>query len=241
MFEGAKVCSFVCPYSDHLRLMITPEGITNAPRRRRFCFDNMWLKETTCREIVEHSLDKTVGFDVLTRIAVCIHYKYRFNTSKPTAINETENQGRARKNTGNLLLNQEEQHSRTTRNQSRYRQNLSSPLSNCYNEEQREVYRVEKPPERGIIDAAREWVSTRSRRISVVDEISHRRGRRKPLLNRQYHCFVSSRLPSIARTTVPISQIGEERMIIRSVQPPVGVVASLFSPETAQYFVDPKP
>nr|GME02120.1 hypothetical protein Iba_scaffold1680762CG0010 [Ipomoea batatas] len=46
--------------------------------------------------------------------------------------------------------------------------------SNCYNEEQREVYRVEQPPERGIIDAAREWVSTRSRRISVVDEISHR-------------------------------------------------------------------
>lgn len=71
MFEGAKVCSFVCPYSDHLPFMITPEGITNAPRRRRFCFDNMWLKETTCREIVEHSLDKTVGFDVLTRIAVC--------------------------------------------------------------------------------------------------------------------------------------------------------------------------
>nr|GMC71656.1 hypothetical protein Iba_chr03bCG4580 [Ipomoea batatas] len=45
-------------------------------------------------------------------------------------------------------------------------------MSNCYNEEQREVCRVEQPPERGIIDAAREWVSTRSRRISVVDGIS---------------------------------------------------------------------
>nr|GMD24123.1 protein argonaute 5 [Ipomoea batatas] len=42
--------------------------------------------------------------------------------------------------------------------------------SNCYNEEQREVCRIEQPPERGIIDAAREWVSTRSGRIFVVDE-----------------------------------------------------------------------
>nr|GMC86549.1 hypothetical protein Iba_chr04dCG11950 [Ipomoea batatas] len=42
--------------------------------------------------------------------------------------------------------------------------------SNCYNEEQRKVCRIEQPPERGIIDAAREWVSTRSGRIFVVDE-----------------------------------------------------------------------
>nr|GMD79840.1 hypothetical protein Iba_chr13dCG7820 [Ipomoea batatas] len=41
-------------------------------------------------------------------------------------------------------------------------------MSNCYNEEQREVYRVEQPPGRGIIGAAREWVSTRSGRISLI-------------------------------------------------------------------------
>nr|GLL19639.1 hypothetical protein Itr_chr02CG11240 [Ipomoea trifida] len=39
--------------------------------------------------------------------------------------------------------------------------------------QQREVYRVEQPPERGIVDAAREWVSTRSRRISAVDGVRH--------------------------------------------------------------------
>nr|GMD27804.1 hypothetical protein Iba_chr08eCG1370 [Ipomoea batatas] len=47
------------------------------------------------------------------------------------------------------------------------------PPSNCYNEEQREVYRVEQPPERGINDTAGAWVSTWSRRISVVDGVSH--------------------------------------------------------------------
>nr|GMC60598.1 hypothetical protein Iba_chr02bCG12280 [Ipomoea batatas] len=44
--------------------------------------------------------------------------------------------------------------------------------SNCHNEEQREVYRVEQPPERGVNDTAREWVSTRSGRISVVNRAS---------------------------------------------------------------------
>nr|GMC73893.1 hypothetical protein Iba_chr03cCG5070 [Ipomoea batatas] len=51
----------------------------------------------------------------------------------------------------------------------RYYRYFLSPLSNCYNQEQREVCRVEQPPERGIIDAAREWVSTRSRRSFSLD------------------------------------------------------------------------
>nr|GMD82575.1 hypothetical protein Iba_chr13fCG9410 [Ipomoea batatas] len=80
----------------------------------------------------------------------------------------------------------------------RYRQCLLPLPSNCYHEEQRKVYRVEQPPERGIIDAAREWVSTRSGRIFVVDRASHRRGRQKPLLSRQLCCLVNSSLPPIA-------------------------------------------
>nr|GLL46435.1 hypothetical protein Itr_chr14CG11100 [Ipomoea trifida] len=53
------------------------------------------------------------------------------------------------------------------------RQRLPLLLSNYYNEEQREVYRVEQPPERGVNDTAREWVSARSGRISVVNRASH--------------------------------------------------------------------
>nr|GMC98889.1 uncharacterized protein LOC109162267 [Ipomoea batatas] len=77
LFEGAKAWSFVCPYSDHLPIMITPEVVRRAHRRSRFCFDNMWLKEIACREIVEHSWDKTLGLDVLTRITVCSHDIWR--------------------------------------------------------------------------------------------------------------------------------------------------------------------
>nr|GLL16686.1 uncharacterized protein LOC109158536 [Ipomoea trifida] len=53
--------------------MITPKAVQRVHRLQRFCFDNMWLKEVACREIVEHSWVKTMGLDVLTRIAVCSH------------------------------------------------------------------------------------------------------------------------------------------------------------------------
>nr|GMD55668.1 hypothetical protein Iba_chr11dCG10160 [Ipomoea batatas] len=39
-------------------------------------------------------------------------------------------------------------------------QSLPPPLSNCYNEEQREVCRVKQPPERGINDTAGAWPLT---------------------------------------------------------------------------------
>nr|GLL22040.1 uncharacterized protein LOC109184755 [Ipomoea trifida] len=39
------------------------------PRRKRFCFDNMWLREDICKEIVEQSWYRTVGLDILNRVA----------------------------------------------------------------------------------------------------------------------------------------------------------------------------
>nr|GLL39576.1 hypothetical protein Itr_chr11CG14090 [Ipomoea trifida]GMD09126.1 hypothetical protein Iba_chr06dCG5150 [Ipomoea batatas]GMD50165.1 hypothetical protein Iba_chr11aCG10020 [Ipomoea batatas] len=69
-----------------------------------------------------------------------------------------------------LIRRRKEQHSRTKKEINKDTAiTFHSPPSNCYDDEQREVCRVGQPPERGIIDAAREWVSTRSRRISVVD------------------------------------------------------------------------
>ncbi|XP_031099673.1 uncharacterized protein LOC116003873 [Ipomoea triloba] len=71
LFEGAKACSLISPYSNHLPILITPEVVNTVRRRRRFCFDNMWLKEVNYREMVKHSWDKTIGMDVLLRITVC--------------------------------------------------------------------------------------------------------------------------------------------------------------------------
>nr|GMD08296.1 Zinc finger protein like [Ipomoea batatas] len=70
-FEGAKACSLTCPYSDHLPLVLTPVVLSYTTSRRRFCFDNMWIREDKCREIVINSWSRTIGLDMLGRIEVC--------------------------------------------------------------------------------------------------------------------------------------------------------------------------
>lgn len=72
LFEGARTCSFISSYSDHLPIMVTLMMVSNAHRLRRFCFDNMWLREEACREIVEHSREKTLGMNVIDRITVLV-------------------------------------------------------------------------------------------------------------------------------------------------------------------------
>ncbi|XP_019166537.1 PREDICTED: uncharacterized protein LOC109162272 [Ipomoea nil] len=71
LFEGATACSLACPYSDHLPLILTPVVTTTVWQRKRFLFDNMWLREDKCRAIVSHCWDRTTGLDVLTRIESC--------------------------------------------------------------------------------------------------------------------------------------------------------------------------
>lgn len=55
LFEGAKASSLTCPYSNHLPLILTPVVVTNTSRRRRFYFDNMWIREDKCKEIAVNS------------------------------------------------------------------------------------------------------------------------------------------------------------------------------------------
>nr|GMD93398.1 uncharacterized protein LOC109157277 [Ipomoea batatas]GME02883.1 uncharacterized protein LOC109157277 [Ipomoea batatas] len=67
----ANAQSITAPYSDHLPLQLTPVIAAPVSRCRRFCFDNMWLREETCTEIVSQSWSRTVGLDVLARIEAC--------------------------------------------------------------------------------------------------------------------------------------------------------------------------
>ncbi|XP_019190543.1 PREDICTED: uncharacterized protein LOC109184976 [Ipomoea nil] len=71
LFDGATACSFITPYSDHIPLLLIPVMVTQECRRCRFCFDNVWLREDKCREIIAQSWDRTVGMDVLRRIEAC--------------------------------------------------------------------------------------------------------------------------------------------------------------------------
>ncbi|XP_019150943.1 PREDICTED: uncharacterized protein LOC109147742 [Ipomoea nil] len=71
MFDGATATSLVCPYSDHLPLLLTPVVAVQTTRRRRFLFDNMWLREHRCREIVAKSWEGSRGRDVMTKLQWC--------------------------------------------------------------------------------------------------------------------------------------------------------------------------
>nr|GLL27429.1 uncharacterized protein LOC109150438 [Ipomoea trifida] len=72
-FEGANAQSLTIPYSGHLPLLLTPVLAAPISRHRRFCFDNMWLREETCTEIVLQSWNRIVDLDVLARIEACSH------------------------------------------------------------------------------------------------------------------------------------------------------------------------
>ncbi|XP_019164501.1 PREDICTED: uncharacterized protein LOC109160652 [Ipomoea nil] len=71
MFDRATASSIHFPYSDHLPLILNPTAERRETRRARFCFDNIWLREDMCCEIVSHSWERTTGLDTLTRIARC--------------------------------------------------------------------------------------------------------------------------------------------------------------------------
>lgn len=55
IFAEVHVESIMCSYSDHLPLFMQPVRSTCTIRRRRFQFENAWLKEGRCREIVSFS------------------------------------------------------------------------------------------------------------------------------------------------------------------------------------------
>nr|GMD62550.1 uncharacterized protein LOC109162272 [Ipomoea batatas] len=75
---AVNASSIMCPYSDHLPLILVPRVIQRFGRRKRFLFDNMWLREDRCREIITQSWGRTVGHDTLFRIESCAEDIWRW-------------------------------------------------------------------------------------------------------------------------------------------------------------------
>nr|GMC60208.1 uncharacterized protein LOC109157277 [Ipomoea batatas] len=79
LFDRASTSSLTCPYSDHMPLFLSPAMVAAPPRRKRFCFDNMWLREDIFKEIVEQSWYRTAGLDILDRVAACSNDIWRWD------------------------------------------------------------------------------------------------------------------------------------------------------------------
>lgn len=71
LFEGAKGLSIEASQSDHLPLILQVEVTKKFTVKSKFKFENMWLQEHQCREVVIQSWSNSHGYDLLTRIACC--------------------------------------------------------------------------------------------------------------------------------------------------------------------------
>ncbi|XP_019186577.1 PREDICTED: uncharacterized protein LOC109181280 [Ipomoea nil] len=66
-FGEAKATSFEALQSDHLPIAIWPIPSVYKRRRRHFRFENYWVKESKCREIINYSWDRSMEGDCNTK------------------------------------------------------------------------------------------------------------------------------------------------------------------------------
>lgn len=70
-FGGARAQSLVSSRSDHLPIFLEVIKVQQHNFSRRFKFENLWLQEARCREIVISSWSATTGLDLPHRITHC--------------------------------------------------------------------------------------------------------------------------------------------------------------------------
>lgn len=66
-----KAASLETHVSDHLPLVVWPNVSTKDKTRRRFKFENIWLKERNCRELVANCWDGTRSFQLMDKLLSC--------------------------------------------------------------------------------------------------------------------------------------------------------------------------
>lgn len=71
LFRGARGTSLQAAKSDHLPLFLKIESEPRSRMKRKNYFENLWLKDNLCREVVVQSWSKSGGQDLLTRIEKC--------------------------------------------------------------------------------------------------------------------------------------------------------------------------
>lgn len=68
LYGNAKANSLEISRSDHLPLIIHTASATFTNRIHKFHFENLWLKEQHCRQVVIQSRSSTHDWDLMTRI-----------------------------------------------------------------------------------------------------------------------------------------------------------------------------
>ena len=70
-FNRAKVFSLKSSCSNHLPILLDFNPIQPVPRHRRFLFENTWLHEVDCGEVIQHSWLSSAGNSIQNKIMAC--------------------------------------------------------------------------------------------------------------------------------------------------------------------------
>ena len=71
LFPTAKVTSVEASCSDHLPVFLEPVPMVQSPRTKKFCFENSWLREPDCFNVVKISWASTSEVPIQNRLASC--------------------------------------------------------------------------------------------------------------------------------------------------------------------------
>lgn len=58
-------------YSDHLSIFLDHAPVVRTPRVKKFRFENIWLREFDCIEVVKESWASFVGVSIPNKFASC--------------------------------------------------------------------------------------------------------------------------------------------------------------------------
>lgn len=61
------------PTSDHLPLFLQLNKWIYMPRKQRFRFENTWLRENECKNVVSNGCDSVDRIDINEKIRACAH------------------------------------------------------------------------------------------------------------------------------------------------------------------------
>nr|GMC55445.1 uncharacterized protein LOC109149908 [Ipomoea batatas] len=86
-FEDAKALSIDAAMSDHLPLQLFPLKQSVVAQRRKFKFENIWLKDTDCSDIVHNSWRYSTGRTISERIDLCARAVWSWGRKKSTNFN----------------------------------------------------------------------------------------------------------------------------------------------------------
>lgn len=71
LFPMAKLYNLEASSSDHSPLLLVPEVNNKFTAKRRFRFENAWLTDPMCRQLVWDSWESNVGGDIQDKIKLC--------------------------------------------------------------------------------------------------------------------------------------------------------------------------